>query len=97
MSYFTKEKLLSAIKDHTTLIELDSGESSVIISEYSGRPIGIFPKDNIYNLLWVNPNIKKAIESRSHEIGGIGTGLAQKGIFSISSLRHLKNGHANRP
>ena len=70
MNYFTKEKLLTTIKDYTTLIELDSGESTVIISEYSGRPIGIFPKDSIYNLLWVNPNIKKAIETRSHEIGG---------------------------
>ena len=50
MNYFTKEKLLTTIKDYTTLIELDSGESTVIISEYSGRPIGIFPKDSIYNL-----------------------------------------------
>ncbi|MBA7713956.1 hypothetical protein ES703_122967 [subsurface metagenome] len=70
MNYFTKEKLISTIKDHTTLIELVSGEGSVIISEYGGRPLGIFPKDNCYNLFWVNLNIQNAIETRSHEIGG---------------------------
>jgi len=70
MNYFTKEKLISTIKDHTTLIVLVSGEGSVIISEYGGRPLGIFPKDNSYNLFWVNPNIQNAIETRSHEIGG---------------------------
>jgi len=70
MNYFTKDELITTIGDHTGLIQLDSGESSVLISEYGGRPLGIFPKENCYNLLWVNPNIKDAIKSRSHEIGG---------------------------
>ena len=70
MNYFTKDKLISTISDHTKLVELDSGKGSVQISEYGGRPLGIFPKDNCYNLLWVNPNIKEAIKSRSHVIGG---------------------------
>ncbi len=70
MNYFTKETLISTIGDYTTLIELGSGEGSVIISEFGGRPLGIFPKNSCYNLLWVNPNIKEIIESRNWQIGG---------------------------
>ena len=70
MNYFTKDKLISTIGDSVRLVELDSGKGTVIISEHGGRPLGIFPKDNCYNLLWVNPNIKEAIKLRSHEIGG---------------------------
>ncbi|MFX1259956.1 MAG: DUF6786 family protein, partial [Promethearchaeota archaeon] len=70
MSYFTKETLISTIKEHSTLIELKSGQCSVIISEYGGRIIGIFPKNGCYNMLWVNPNIKEIIKSRNWQIGG---------------------------
>jgi len=70
MNYFTKDKLISTIGDSVRLVELDSGKGTVIISEYGGRPLGIFPKDDCYNLLWINPNIKEAIKTRSHEIGG---------------------------
>ena len=70
MNYFTKDDLISTISDYSRLVELDSRESSVIISEYGGRPLGLFPKNDCYNLLWVNPNIKEAIKERSHVIGG---------------------------
>lgn len=70
MNYFTKEDLITIIGEHTRLIQLGSEESSVLISEHGGRPLGIFPKKNCCNLLWVNPNIKNVIKSRSHEIGG---------------------------
>ncbi|MFX1344840.1 MAG: DUF6786 family protein [Promethearchaeota archaeon] len=70
MNYFTKNTLISVIECNTNLIELVAEDSSILISEYGGRPLGIFPKAGCYNLLWVNPNIKSAIESRSHEIGG---------------------------
>ncbi|MHA2394203.1 MAG: DUF6786 family protein [Promethearchaeota archaeon] len=70
MNYFTKEELYSTIEDNTELTELESEEGSIIISEYGGRPLGVFPKENCFNLLWVNPNIKNSIETRSHEIGG---------------------------
>ncbi|MBY9021503.1 MAG: hypothetical protein KGD67_10610 [Candidatus Lokiarchaeota archaeon] len=70
MNYFTRDRLISTIGDSARLVELDSGKGSVLISEHGGRPLGIFPKDDCYNLLWVNPNIKEAIKSRSHEIGG---------------------------
>ncbi|MFX1572347.1 MAG: DUF6786 family protein [Promethearchaeota archaeon] len=70
MNYFTKETLLSTIGDQTTLIQLGSDESSVIISEFGGRPLGIFPSNDCYNLLWINPNIKEIIKSRNWQIGG---------------------------
>jgi len=70
MNYFTKEKLISTIRDNTTLIELELGEGSVIISQFGGRPLGIFPKAGCYNLLWINPNIEEIIKSRNWQIGG---------------------------
>ncbi|MHA1933137.1 MAG: DUF6786 family protein [Promethearchaeota archaeon] len=70
MNYFTKDKLIATIGDSVRLAELDSGKGTVLISEHGGRPLGIFPIDDCYNLFWVNPNIKEAIKSRSHEIGG---------------------------
>jgi len=70
MNFFTKDKLTSTIGDSVRLVELKSGKGTVIISEHGGRLLGIFPKDDCYNLFWVNPNIKEAIKSRSHEIGG---------------------------
>ena len=70
MNYFTKETLLSTIGEKTTLIELGSEEGSVIISEFGGRPLGIFPNNSCYNLLWVNPNIKEIIKSRNWQMGG---------------------------
>ncbi|MFX1281175.1 MAG: DUF6786 family protein [Promethearchaeota archaeon] len=70
MNYFTKETLVSTLKDITTIVELESQEGSVVLSEYGGRPLGVFPKANCYSLLWINPNIKNSIQNRSHEIGG---------------------------
>jgi len=70
MNYFTKDNLISIIDNSTRLVELDSEEGSVLISEHGGRPLGIFPKVNCYNLLWVNYKIKEVIKIRSHEIGG---------------------------
>ncbi|MHA1489652.1 MAG: DUF6786 family protein [Promethearchaeota archaeon] len=66
-----KQILLSAVKDCTTLIELSTSDgSSVIISEYGGRPLGFFPKKDCYSLLWINPDIKNAIKTRNRSIGG---------------------------
>ncbi len=70
MDYITKNKLISTIGDLTRLVELHKGEKFILISEYGGRPLGIFPKDNCYNLLWINPNIREAIKARNHLIGG---------------------------
>jgi hypothetical protein len=70
MNYFTKEALLSAVGDSANLIELNSGESTVVITEYGGRPLGFFPKNGCYSLLWINQNIKEMITTRNRAIGG---------------------------
>ena len=70
-NYFTKKALISAIKNSATLINLSfNEESSVVISEYGGRPMGMFPKNDNYSLLWIAPNIKENIERRDRTIGG---------------------------
>ncbi len=71
MNYYTKNTLVSAVEKSTALVDLSlSDESSILISEYGGRPLGIFPKENCISLLWIAPNIKKVIESRDRTIGG---------------------------
>ena len=71
MNYFTKDSLLSTVGNETNLVELNlNDDASIIISEYGGRPLGLFPTSDCFNLLWVNPGIKEAIKTRSHVIGG---------------------------
>lgn len=71
MNYFTKELLIKAVGDATELIELRrNNESSVIVSQYGGRPLGIFPQEDCKSLLWINPHIRHTIESQERDIGG---------------------------
>jgi len=71
MNYFTKESLLSNKNDIGNVVELNfNNESSAIISEYGGRLLGLFPKNDSYSLLWINPDIKKKVQSRQWDIGG---------------------------
>ena len=71
MNYFTKNDLLGLKEDLGNIVELSSNdESSVIVSEYGGRPLGLFPKNESYSLLWINPEIKSEIKSRGRVIGG---------------------------
>ncbi|MHA1150750.1 MAG: DUF6786 family protein [Promethearchaeota archaeon] len=71
MNYFTKDQVISAIGDATELIELTLGrEGSILISEYGGRPLGIFPKKDCYSMLWINQKIRETIEARDRAIGG---------------------------
>lgn len=68
---YNKDELLSAIDESTNLVELHSNnESSVVISEFGGRPLGIFPKNDSCSLLWIGSNIKERIERRERVIGG---------------------------
>ncbi|TFG21341.1 MAG: hypothetical protein EU529_13655 [Promethearchaeota archaeon] len=70
-NYFNKKALISAVKNSATLIDLSfNEESSTIISEYGGRPLGMFPKNDSYSLLWIAPNIKENIERIDRTIGG---------------------------
>ncbi|MFX1469081.1 MAG: DUF6786 family protein [Promethearchaeota archaeon] len=70
MNYFTKEILQAAVGTLTNLIELKLGDATVIISEFGGRLLGIFPKKDCYSLLWINPKINKIIKTRNRAIGG---------------------------
>ncbi len=71
MNYYTKDALFSSVGNVTNLIELKhKNKSSFIISEYGGRPLGLFPREDCYSLLWINSEIKKAIKTRNRVIGG---------------------------
>ncbi len=70
MNYFTKEILQSTVGTLTNLIELKLGEASAIVSEFGGRLLGIFPKQDCYSLLWINPKINGTIKTRNRVIGG---------------------------
>jgi hypothetical protein len=71
MNYFTKESLLSDNCDIGKHVELNfNNESSVVISEHGGRPLGLFPKNDNYSLLWINPDIKNKIKTKQRDIGG---------------------------
>lgn len=70
MNYYTKDNLLSNIGDSTNLIDLKSDDASILISEYGGRLLALFPRNDSYNLLWVNSNPKKVIKTRNRAIGG---------------------------
>lgn len=70
MNYYTIEALKSSIEDKTVLIELRSDEATTIISEYGGRLLGLFPRAECYNLLWVNSDPANVISTRDRAIGG---------------------------
>ncbi|MBD3195436.1 MAG: hypothetical protein GF317_10295 [Candidatus Lokiarchaeota archaeon] len=71
MNYFTKESLISKLNVSSEFLELTNDEAgSVIISEYGGRPLGIFPTEDCYSLLWINPDINSRIRERKRDIGG---------------------------
>lgn len=71
MNYYSKEELINSIKNCTDYVELSlKNEGSAIISEFGGRVLGIFPKEDCYNLLWVSNDVNKLIKSRDRAIGG---------------------------
>ncbi len=70
MNYFRLKDLKSEISTVTNLVEFYHDEGSIIISEYGGRVLGLFPLISEYNLLWINPSIKAAIHSKDFLIGG---------------------------
>ena len=71
MNYYTKNDLLDSIRDLTPFTDLNTHNgSSIIISQYGGRPLGIFPKDNSISLLWINPKVKNSIKDKRRDIGG---------------------------
>jgi len=71
MNYFTFNELLSALDNvsNYSILKLND-ESQVIISEYGGRPLGLFPDITSYSLLWINPDLEETILNRKRDIGG---------------------------
>jgi len=70
MNYFTKNDLINSLDGRLTFIELNTKNSTVIISEFGGRVMGIFPKKECINLLWVNPSIRDLDFKTEWNIGG---------------------------
>lgn len=70
MNYYTKDNLMFTVGDNTDLIELKSEDATILISEYGGRLLALFPRNDSYNLLWVNSDPKKVIKTRNRAIGG---------------------------
>ncbi len=71
MNYYTKENLKSTLNGIVNYLELSSNNmGSTIISEYGGRPLGIFPKTKFLSLLWINPELRNIIKNNRFEIGG---------------------------
>ena len=69
MNYFTKNTLLSFKEDIGNPIELNfNDESSAVVSEYGGRLLGLYPKNDCYSLLWINPEIKEVVKTRRRDI-----------------------------
>ena len=70
MNYFTKNDLIKSLVKRISYIELKHNECSVLISEHGARVLGIFPKKESINLLWVNPFIKTLNLKKEWNIGG---------------------------
>lgn len=70
MNFFTKNDLIDSLENRLSYIELNYKSSTVIVSEHGGRVIGVFPKKEGLNLLWVNPAIKNLDFKREWNIGG---------------------------
>jgi len=64
-----KNTLVNILGKYTGVYELTNKDWSVVVSEYGGRIIGVFPKGQ-QNLLWINPNLRKILEERDWNIGG---------------------------
>lgn len=81
MNYFKKDDLISVLKGNIPFLELKSGENVTIVSEYGGRVLGVFPKRDCSNLLWVNPKIKETIRDGEWNIGGDRYWISPERIF----------------
>ncbi|MFW9999616.1 MAG: DUF6786 family protein [Candidatus Hodarchaeota archaeon] len=93
MNYFTKDTLLSSVGNSTNPIELKVGERSIIISEYGGRVLGVFPKQGCYSLLWINPKIKDVITTRNRAIGGDRYWISPERDFFYKDPLNFKGWH----
>ncbi|MBD3338315.1 MAG: hypothetical protein GF353_04370 [Candidatus Lokiarchaeota archaeon] len=70
-NYFTLDDIKSKLENLTKSLELNiDNKSTAIVSEYGGRLLGLFPKKDKINLLWVNPNVREVIQLGEWNVGG---------------------------
>lgn len=94
MNYYSKEALISSLNENLHLCELSlDNNSSALISDYGGRVLGLFPRNDNYNLLWISPNITKNIKSRSWAIGGDRYWLGPEKSFFYEKPEKFENWH----
>jgi hypothetical protein len=86
MNYYTKKQLISTLQGLSNYYELTSENASLIISEYGGRPLGIFPRKGIISLFWINPELKSIIKKQASGIGGDRYWLSPERNFFYKNL-----------
>ena len=64
-----KNNLSETLRKYTNIYEYKNNKWNVIVTEYGGRIIGIFPR-NQYNMLWVNPDLEKVLFEKNWNLGG---------------------------
>ncbi len=91
MKYYTSDELISTLSDVTHVSLLNGKEGSIsVISEYGGRPLGLFPRKNNGNLLWINPNVRETILSRGWDIGGDRYWISPEQLFFYEDPENWK-------
>jgi len=71
MNYYTYNDLISTLDNLTKFSVLELNENSkVVVSEYGGRPLGIFPRPDFCSMIWINPYLKETISNHRRDIGG---------------------------
>ena len=81
MNYFTKNALINSLENRLAFIELNYNDSTIIVSEHGGRVLGIFPKKECINLLWVNPAINDLDFKKEWNIGGDRYWISPERVF----------------
>ncbi len=92
MNYFKKDELGTSLKKHTPVLELKTGaEGTVTVSEYGGRVLGLFPKKDCINLLWIHPEIGTILKKRQWNIGGDRYWISPEKLFFYKDPENFKD------
>ncbi len=91
MNYFKKDELGTSVRKNTPVLELKTAEGVVTISEYGGRVLGLFPKKDCINLLWVNPEISTIFKRREFNIGGDRFWISPEKLFFYRDPESFKD------
>jgi hypothetical protein len=70
MNYYTKSQLIESLESRINYIVLKNNKSTAVISEHGGRVLGVYPDEEVINLLWVNPALKEIDLEEEWNIGG---------------------------